>query len=171
MTRLLPVASLVAALVCSPALSADEPAKPVAAPAAFDALKALVGTWQGEGNGEKYTITYRLTGGGSALVETFFPGGDHEMVSVYHLDGPDLKMTHYCAVGNQPRMKLDRAASTPTSLVFAFDGGSNLDPAKDMHIHEGKITIRDADHLVARWTAFRDGKPVHGDDFVLTRQK
>ena len=25
--------------------------------------------------------------------------------AVYHMDGPDLVMTHYCAAGNQPTMK------------------------------------------------------------------
>ena len=70
------------------------------------------------------------------------------MVSVYHLDGKELRMTHYCAAGNQPRVKLDLAKSTPDELIFVFDGGTNLDPEKDMHIHgvrikfekDGKVT-------------------------------
>ena len=60
-----------------------------------------------EHKGEE-SVVYKLTGAGSALVETQFPGTGHEMVSVYHLDGDDLRMTHYCAAGNQPRVKLDR---------------------------------------------------------------
>lgn len=152
-----------------PGLAEDTP-KPIEAVAAFDALKSLVGTWQGDLNGQPYTITYRLTGGGSALVETFFPGSDHEMVSIYHLDGSDLKMTHYCAAGNQPRMKLDRKASTAKMFVFEFDGGTNLDPAKDMHIHEGKITIENADHIRGIWTAYQNGKAVHSEEFALTRK-
>lgn len=154
----------------SPCLS-DDPPKPIEAVAAFDALKSLVGTWQGDLNGQPYTITYRLTGGGSALVETFFPGCDHEMVSIYHLDGPELKMTHYCAAGNQPRMKLDRKASTAQTFIFGFDGGTNLDPAKDMHIHEGRIVIENSDQIRGLWTAYQNGKAVHSEEFVLTRKK
>ena len=89
---------------------------------------------------ETESVVYKLTGGGSAgIVETQFPGSDHEMVSVYHLDGDDLRMTHYCVAGNQPHVKLDRANSKPDQLIFVFDGGTNLDPHKDMHIHGVKI--------------------------------
>ena len=31
-----------------------------------------------------------------------------EMISVYTAEGPDLVMTHYCVLGNQPRMKADQ---------------------------------------------------------------
>ena len=91
------------------------------------------------------SVIYKLTGAGSALVETQFPGSDHEMVSVYHLDGDDLRMTHYCAAGNQPRVKLDRANSKPDELIFVFDGGTNLDPA-ERHAHP-----RSQDHVSRRW--------------------
>ena len=48
---------------------------------------------------------YRVTASGTAVVETLFPGSDHEMVSVYTKDkkSGDLLMTHYCGLGNQPR--------------------------------------------------------------------
>ena len=73
------------------------------------------------------------------------------MVSVYHLDGDDLRMTHYCAVGNQPRVKLDRVHSTPDHLIFVFDGGTNLDPQKDMHIHGVKITFHKDGKVDSAW--------------------
>ena len=82
-------------------------------------------------------MSYRVTGAGSALVETQFPGSPHEMVTVYYVDGNDLVLTHYCAARNQPRMKLVRA--TDTDLVFEFTGRSNLDPAKDMHTHDATM--------------------------------
>src|SRR4051812_25593828 len=74
----------------------------VDAKTAFARLKTMAGTWQNklEGAGKDHhggddKVIYHLTGAGSALVETDFPGSDHEMVSVYHLDGDDLRMTHY----------------------------------------------------------------------------
>src|SRR6185369_11800489 len=55
---------------------------------AFERMKQLVGTWEGTSDmgkeGEKVRVEYRLTAGGSALVETLFPGSGEEMVSVYH---------------------------------------------------------------------------------------
>ena len=121
----------------------------VDAKAAFARLKTLKGTWKSQIKSDDQSpehkelakhdameppVVYKLTGAGSAVVETQFPGTGHEMVSVYHLDGDDLRMTHYCAAGNQPRVKLDRAHSTPDQLIFVFDGGTNLDPEKD-HAH------------------------------------
>ena len=68
--------------------------------AAFDRLKRLEGTWDEAEYGR--VINYRLTGRGSALIEEFV--GDPPMTSVYHLDHDELRMTHYCNAGNQPRM-------------------------------------------------------------------
>src|SRR5436305_744807 len=133
---------LVVVLIGSRSVAADPPG--VEAKAALARLKSLAGEWKvaeldgvhGQHDGK---ITYKVTAGGSTLMETFFPGSDHEMVSMYHLDGDDLVLTHYCAAGNQPKMKLDRQASTTDQLQFVFDGGTGFDPAKDLHIHCGHI--------------------------------
>ena len=70
----------------------------------------------------------KVTAAGSAVHETIFPGTGHEMVSMYHADGKDLIMTHYCALGNQPRMKLDPKSSVDKGeFRFKFAGGSNID--------------------------------------------
>ena len=154
----------------------------VNAKAAFERIKTLVGTWKcnifdapkAEGHDQKHSaeasVIYKLTGAGSALVETQFPGSDHEMVSVYHLDGDDLRMTHYCAAGNQPRVKLDRTKSTPKHLVFVFDGGTNLDAQKDMHIHGLQITFHDDGKITSAWEAFSGGKSAGTTSFILSKQ-
>lgn len=168
----------------------DAPAKGgVEARAVFARLKKLAGTWDVEHaatgkaadfkkkveqhkdhHAARPVVIFKLTGAGSALVETQMPGEAHEMVSVYHLDGDDLRMTHYCAAGNQPRFKLDRAKSTPDHLVFAFDGGSNLDPAKDMHIHGLQITFHQDGRVVSDWEGYVRGKPFGTTSFIMTRQ-
>jgi hypothetical protein len=151
----------------------------VDAKAAFAKIKTLVGEWESDisgehakagGQHEKAVVTYRLTGAGSALVETQFPGTGHEMVSMYHLDGDDLRMTHYCAAGNQPRMKLDRASSGPDHLVFRFDGGSNLDVQKDHHIHGLEITFQKDGHVTSAWEGYSDGKSAGITAFAMTRK-
>ena len=70
---------------------------------------------------------------------------------------------------NQPHLKLDKAASTPDSLVFAFDGGTNFDPAKDSHMHSGRIVFRDAKHLESEWDGYAAGEKQHTTKFELTR--
>ena len=120
-----------------------EPGAPVDGKAAFERLKSLAGTWEGQAGhgqpGQAATVTYRVASGGSVVEETLFPGTPHEMISMYHVVDGELVLTHYCAMANQPRMRLDRKASTPDRLVFAFDGGTNFDPAKDTHVHSGVV--------------------------------
>jgi hypothetical protein len=149
----------------------------VDAKTAFKQIKTLAGTWKSQASGEhqdehkgESTVNYKLTGAGSALVETQFPGEAHEMVSVYHLDGDDLRMTHYCAIGNQPRVKLDRAKSTPDHLIFVFDGGTNLDPLKDHHIHGVTITFHKDGKVDSTWEGYDGGKAAGTTTFALTRQ-
>jgi hypothetical protein len=145
---------------------------------AFARLKTLAGTWRNDVSEHakghdvpESKVIYRLTGAGSALIETDFPGSDHEMVSVYHLDGDDLRLTHYCAMGNQPRLKLDRANSTPDKFVFIFDGGSNLDPAKDIHIHGTTILFEEQGGVDCAWEGYAGGKKAGTTHFRLSRSE
>lgn len=122
----------------------------------------LVGTWvaaddQGKPTDQVVSVI-KLTAGGSAVHETLFPGQDHEMVSIYTADGSDLVMTHYCMLGNQPRMKAD-PKSPANQIHFVFTGGSNLDPAKDKHMHGATLTIVDADHIEIEGEGWENGKP------------
>ena len=83
----------------------------VAAHPGLEQMKKLAGTWvEADKDGkptDKVVSVIKVTAGGSAVQETLFPGQPQEMVSVYHMDGADLVMTHYCMLGNQPRMKAD----------------------------------------------------------------
>src|SRR5262245_32491894 len=114
MIRRILVGGLLAVALALPALGDDKhnhaaPAAPTNA--GLEKLKTLVGTWVAADKDGKPTdqvvSVIKLTAGGSAVHETIFPGQPHEMVSVYTVDGPDLVMTHYCMLGNQPRMKAD----------------------------------------------------------------
>ncbi|MEA2693384.1 MAG: hypothetical protein QOJ16_2771 [Acidobacteriota bacterium] len=140
--------------------------------AALAHLKSLAGDWKGTlatPEGPPARVQYRVTSGGNAVVETLFAGTDHEMMSVYYLERGNLLLTHYCDSGNQPHMRLDTAASTPDSLVFAFDGGTGFDPAKDAHIHSGKIVWK-GDRLENEWAAYAGGKPAGSAKFLLSHQ-
>jgi len=140
--------------------------------AAFELLTQLHGDWQGTvetKQGAAANVVYRLTANRKTVMETLFPGTDDEMISMYHMDGNDLVMTHYCAMGNQPRMKL--ASAKGGQLVFDFAGGSNLDAKKDVHIHSGTITFINSNELEAEWKVFQGEKPIGANRFFLTRLK
>ena len=144
---------------------------PTAAPhPGLERMKKLAGTWVAAGEDGKPTdqvvSVIKVTAAGSAVHETLFPGQPQEMVSVYYRDGDDLMMTHYCALGNQPRMKAD-PKSPPNQICFKFAGGSNLDPAKDMHMHEGTLTFIDDDHIEFSGVCWEGGKPAKGHECAM----
>ena len=100
----------IALLTAGAAVEAEEKAKPTALQQ-FESLKKLAGDWVEVGKDgkptEKVVSSIRVTSAGSAIEETLFPGGDHEMVTMYFLDGDRLLLTHYCA--GQPAATASRA--------------------------------------------------------------
>src|SRR5712692_3788414 len=69
----------------------------------LDQLKTLAGEWTGKGKHADHemdaTVSYKVTSGGTAVMETIGAGSDHEMVTLYTQDGDDLVLTHYCMLG------------------------------------------------------------------------
>ena len=176
MMRRMLSAGLAVALFTSAGLAEDAPAKAPPTNATFEKLKKMAGTWvEADKNGkptDKVVSVIKLTAGGSAVQETTFPGQPMEMVSVYHQDKGDVVMTHYCVLGNQPRMKAD-PASPPNKIVWKFAGGTNLDPAKDAHMHGATVTFVDDDHIEMAGEAWEGGKPSpdHCGTMKLVRKK
>lgn len=146
----------------------------VGSAAALERLKTLAGEWidvdGSTGQQGQVVVTYRVTGAGSAVVETLFPGLPMEMTTVYHRDGDDLVLTHFCAAGNQPRMRARKPAGD--TLVFEFDGGTNLDPAKDGHMHSGTLRFVGPDRVDTEWQGWQNGSPegAHLAKFHLARK-
>ena len=128
----------------------------------LEKMKKLAGTWlAADKDGQpidQVVSIIKVTAGGSAVHETLFPGQPHEMVSIYTADGPDLVMTHYCVLGNQPRMKAE-PKSPANQISFQFAGGANLDPKKDKHMHAATLTIVDDSHIEVAGVGWEDGAP------------
>ena len=70
------------------------------------------------------------------MLEIIFQGAEHEMVTVYHADGDEVVLTHYCVLGNQPHMKA-RPGGDGKQIVFECVGGTNLASERDKHMHQG----------------------------------
>jgi len=153
--------------------SPDHEHKPVM-PKEFDYMKHLVGSWEGEtdaGNGKKepVTVVYELTSGGTALAEKLFPGTSHEMISIYHKEGKSLGMTHYCAIGNQPHMKLKKADAK--MMTFEMEGVAGISSAKEPHMHAITLTFTDSDTLKQEWSNYEGGKKNATAVFNYKRKK
>ena len=136
----------------------------------FDALKALEGTWQGKNSqGQPLKVTFRETAGGSALMSEILGGGHENMVSMIHMDGDRLLMTHYCGAGNQPRMKATLAPDGK-SVSFDFIDATNLSSLDAGHMQHVVFAMPDADHHTEEWTFLDHGKEMK-EMFTLQRSK
>jgi hypothetical protein len=141
----------------------------------FDRLKTLTGDWEGTfewsegrtGSGP-LSVSYSLTGGGSALIESLIMGGVPTMTTVYHLDGPDLRMTHYCAARNQPRLKAVRFDETQGIAEFTLVDVTNVGPKNAGHVQAFLIQLLDADHLKLRFTFA--GGPARGVENIVVKR-
>jgi hypothetical protein len=134
----------------------------------FDLLKGMEGNWVGKNaQGQLLQVTFRLTAGGSALMSEIHGHGPENMISMFHMDGDRLVMTHYCGAGNQPRMKVISADAK--SVSFEFFDGTNIGPG-DGHMQHATFTQADADHHSEEWVFVDHGKELK-ELFTLERVK
>jgi len=135
----------------------------------FDQLKSLTGSWEGKDSmGQSVEVSYRMTAGGSALMSEIVGHGE-TMISMINFDGPNrLLLTHYCTVGNQPRMQ---ASASPDGKVitFSFLDATNLDNPQSGHMDHVVIALLGPDHHTEEWNFIDHGKEIK-EFFDLTRK-
>ena len=135
---------------------------------AFQQLAALEGNWAGKGSeGQAIEVSFRMTAGDSALMNEIHGHGPENMVTMIHMDGDRLLLTHYCGAGNQPRMKV--IASDAKSVTFEFVDGTNIKPGAG-HMQRVTFSQSDAAHHVEEWV-FLDHGTEHKEVFTLERAK
>ena len=130
----------------------------------FERMKSLAGEWEATTPEGKTRVTFQVISNGSALIETVVR---ENMVSVYHPDGNTILMTHYCAAGNQPRMRAQ--ISRGDTLAFEFVDVSNVKGAEG-HMQRVVFKFQDANHLTEEWT-WKEGGKETTSAFQLTRIK
>jgi hypothetical protein len=130
-----------------------------AAQKSFDQLKSLTGSWEGKtSQGKNVEVSFRDTAGGSALMSEIHGQHSDNMISMFHLDGPNrLLITHYCGVGNQPRM-IATASSDGKTITFDFLDATNLATPDTGHMQRVVFTMIDANHHTEDWTFAAPGK-------------
>jgi hypothetical protein len=166
------IAAMTALLLAAAALADPQAAVPQPTPsgegpsaAALTRLAALTGDWQGsfEWTGARTSrgamnARYSTTGYGSAVVETLSVDGVSAMTSVYHTDGPDLRMTHYCGARNQPRLKASRIDLASGAIDFGYVDATNLSSPDAPHVNGLEIRFGDADHVTLTFLFEGGGK-------------
>jgi hypothetical protein len=129
--------------------------------ATFDKLKALVGSWEGvvindAGHKDRQEASFQLFADESALMSRLSGGMPHDMVTIFHMDGSDVMLTHYCAMHNQPRMVLAPGGDA-NKLVFKFKDGTNIEPGVG-HMNRLVFILDGPNHHIEEWTYLKDGQ-------------
>ena len=138
---------------------------------AFATLKTLPGTWEGTGmegrdSNMPLRVEFKITGGGSAVMSEI--QGHEDMISMFYMDGDRLLLTHYCAVGNQPRMQASASPDGKT-LTFNFVDATNLSSPEAGHMQKMILTVLDDNHHTEEWVFVDHGKE-HKAVFDLRRK-
>ncbi len=171
-TRVLRVALAVfsLAVALSVAMLAAQEAKEKTISPEFNRMKTLIGSWKGtDPEGKPINVSYKLISEGTVIMESLGPENHTEsMVTMYHLDHGRMMVTHYCSMGNQPRMQMDAGKSSDTTLVFTFRDATNMQSADEAHIHGLTIIFRDKKHFAQEWVSRANGKEAR-ETFVYER--
>lgn len=123
---------------------------------AFAAIKNMPGTWEGTSAEGPVKVTFKVTGAGSSVISEIL--GKEDMISMINLDGPNrLLLTHYCAMGNQPRME---ASVSPDGKTFTFNyvDATNLATPDAGHMQRMILTLLDENHHTEEWVFADHGK-------------
>ena len=143
--------------------------------ASFAKLKNLVGRWEGTAQWtgartDSYPMkaTYSLTGHGTALVEDLGDETDPVMTSIYHMDGTSLRMTHYCGVGNQPRLKATTLKQDPLDVSFEMVDITNMPDPQGPHVSGVEIALDKEDQITLIFT-FTKGASQSTETIHLSR--
>jgi hypothetical protein len=167
---LVAVGGLVGCQTCRTCAGAGGNAKAVkaASPATIammDRIKSLAGEWEHE-DPEKpgqwnLSNVFTVSSGGSVVREIMMPGSPYEMTNTYHLDGDSVVVTHYCAIGNQPRMRAvanDGHNHPANQIHFQFDSVTNFAGGDQTYMGDLTLTMDGPDKLTAAWRSYEHGK-------------
>jgi hypothetical protein len=126
----------------------------------FEQFKKLDGQWIGRSTkGWEETITFKTIAKGSVVVENSFDAHPNEtMMTMFHLDGARLLLTHYCVAGSQPRLAATAFDDNGRTVTFTFLDATNL-PSRDKgHMDKAVFRFKDENNFSSQWTWYQDGK-------------
>jgi hypothetical protein len=139
--------------------SASQESNKQAARAAFEQLQQLEGKWHARST-RGWTDNFEMRKIARGTAVSMFssarePGS--AMVTIFHLDGDRLLVSHYCEAGNHPRLAATLFEDGGHKVTFTFLDGTNL-PSRDAgHMDKLVITFVDENHFTRQWTWYQKG--------------
>src|SRR5687767_12038765 len=174
--RIVLLATLFTALTSRSPASSDGPATAPAPPdtparRAFERIKHLAGDWHGKStNGWEERTTFKVIAGGSAVIYTSFdahPG--QTMLTVFHMDGEHLMLTHYCVARNQPRLRATEFSEDGSAVTFTFLDATNLAGRDKGHMDKAVYRFTGPDAFTTQWTWYQAGQERWMEEIAMTR--
>ena len=132
------------------------------AASALEFFKSLSGDWESGSDSYQHgsnspVVSFKTVAAGSTVIETVLEGQPNEMSSVFHMDGDQLLLTHYCALENAPVLRFEPSGK-PGRIDFVFHGGTNFDPEVDAHFHEGTFLVKDVNTFESTFVVYANGE-------------
>jgi hypothetical protein len=145
----------------SPARGGEARPDPEAAHRIFERFAKLAGEWRGRSTaGWSDRTVFRVIAAGSVVVATseFEAHPGETMMTMYHLDGDRMMLTHYCVARNQPRLQVSSVDTDLKRVVFTFRDGTNLASRDQGHMDQVVYEFLDEDHFSSRWSFYKEGR-------------
>jgi hypothetical protein len=165
-------------LICSVCASSQRHAHadaktsvPTAVQQAFEQFKKLEGAWKGKSTkGWEEIVNFKTIAKGTVVIESSFDAHPNEtMMTMFHMDGERLMLTHFCVAKNQPRLVATSFSDDGKTITFTFLDGGNL-PSRDRgHMDKALYKFIDDKHVSTQWTWYQDGKEKWMEEIVLER--
>lgn len=127
----------------------------------FERFLSLAGEWRGRSTrGWDDRVTFQVIASGSAVVETsmFEAHPGETMMTIYHLDGDRMMLTHYCVAKNQPRLQVSSVEDGGNRVTFSFRDATNLASRDQGHMDRVVFEFQDHDHFSSRWSFYKNGR-------------
>lgn len=139
----------------------------------FERLKKLEGKWKGKSTkGWEEEVSYRVIAAGSVIVANSFDAHPNEtMMTMYHMDGDKLMLTHYCVAKNQPRLVATSFSEDGNTITFTFKDATNI-PSRDKgHMDKLILKFTDQNNFTSQWTWYQNGKENWMEEIKMKRIK
>lgn len=175
--------SIILMLVSTVALAQHDhaqpnPTAPSDAQKSFEMLKTLAGSWEGtltpvpavkDFAGAPVKVMIRVTSKGNALMhEMTIAGLPDDPITMLYLDDGRLMLTHYCDIGNRPRMV---GKTSPDGKTVAFEVLDISGSTQRGHMADAVFTIVDVNHHIEEWKSIYPGGKTMTGRFELKRTK
>jgi len=126
----------------------------------FGQFQGLAGQWRGRSTkGWTGEASFEVIAAGSVVVETsrFQAHPDETMMTMYHLDGSTMLLTHYCVAKNQPRLEMSSLSEDGKKVTFRFRDGTNLASRNQGHMDSVTYQFEGPDRFTSQWSFYKDG--------------